>query len=765
MPTWLDIPQIEKTADWTAEDAKNIGGGNMVVIRDHDGDFVPFQIVEADFAAHGTMLRQARCNHLYYELGDGPIRNYNLINAIPSTAIAAALDGTRWQVGNIDDSLLALTKDFQAVYLNPLEMLRLIEREYDARLKFRVTVGDTGITGYYVDLLEIDNEFKGQRFEFGWNLHGIDIKVDSSRIKTALVGIGMGDEIDLETGEPLPLTFKDVEWSIANGDPANKPLGQDWVGDEAARQQHGIYDPVSGEMLHRFGKYESQAETPEGLLWATWQQLQRYHVRPMVNVEAQVADLEQVKVVDIESGELTQLEHEKIRLGNVCYIKAEHKGLIAAVDAKIYRIERYLKREESGQTRVLFGDPIMLGSDYVRELEGKVDWKDKRRRKLDRGRGGQTVTVASEDTSKVPWYAGVIIRAGETVNERWAEIMDLVPNNGGQVLFLEGTYIIDDALEVTRDNVHISGQGEGTVFKIAEGFGGYFDAFSFTDRTGVSVSDLVIDGNRDVSMRVSSGISLTRCKSFRVTRVVMRRLRRSAVEVRDSSDGVIDTCTCLGNGGAGIRISKSETGPREITIRSNYCAENYDEGIEINDATEVVVDSNQCIGNEPGGIMLIDSSNCSILGNTCKSSIGLPGASGIALLRSSNNSVTGNTCNDNIDQGYGIYIFDGNNNTISGNSCCNNGSVDPLVGSGIGVHGNNNTIVGNVCNNNAIIGIEVGYLYNSVQSNKCYGNRYGIAVTGAGVGTLVTNNDLYGNTAGGIWDSGTGTRTTAENRT
>jgi len=801
MPIWLDISQIEKTADWTAEDAKNIDGGNMVVIRDHDGDFVPFQIVEADFSAHGTMIRQARCNHLFYELGDGPIRNYNLINAIPITAIAAALDGTRWELGNVDDSLISLIKDFHAVYLNPLEMLRLIEHTYEARLKFRVTMGDAGITGYYVDLLEIDNEFRGQRFEFGHNLQGIDLRVDDSRIKTALVGIGMGDEIDLETGEPLPLTFKGVEWSVANGDPCDKPLGQDWVGDEHARLQYGIYDPVSGEKLHRFGKYESQAETPEGLLWATWQQLQKYHVKPQVNVEAQVTDLEQSKVVDIETGELTQLSHEKIRLGNVCYVKAEHKGLIAAVDAKIYRLERYLKKEEAGQTRLLLGDPILLGSDYIWGLEGKVDWKDKRRRKLDRGRGGQTVTVASEDSSLVPWYAKVVVKSGETVNDVWDEIMALLPNGGGQVLFLDGTYTFNGTLEITKNKVHISGQGESTIFSLADNVNSTVRGFMAVNKSGVKITDLAMNGNKEnQTISSSNAVTFQYCKNFEIKSIIAKNFLASGILLWTCIDGIIETCQSTGNNN-GINITRQQApdeGCSNILIKGNICSENESNGIRVNEGSDIVIEGNDCTRGWYG-IVLINSSNniiavnnfqkCRLRGieldsGSCENIITgnkvkmEPADTGVGIelrMGSNRNTVYGNQCIGLRYEGISIYESDGN--SISNNICTDCRTGIRVLGRYFSgppeelTEALENEVIGNVCNYNRGLdddyggGIVVQWARKTqVQNNKCYHNNPRGIFIYSSHDTFVTNNDLFNNALANLVDSGTNTETNPGNK-
>ncbi len=287
----------------TTSAAAQLEPGNTVVIPDMDGDLIPFVIRESEIIAGGEVVKRAICAHLFYELADGPIRVYDLTNATPATAISAALAGTRWTVGNVDGELIALTKDFDTDYLNSLEMLRLIEKEFDAQLKFRVSISGAGISAYLVDLIAPDEIFSGKRFEFGRDLRHIEIAVDHSNIKTALFGHALGEEIDPVTGDPLPLTFEGEEWSRAAGDPADKPRGQDWVGNEDSRELYGIYDPASGERLHRFGKYESEAESAGELLENTWLIGERYHFNPSVRIEGDVADLEHVKIVGTENVE------------------------------------------------------------------------------------------------------------------------------------------------------------------------------------------------------------------------------------------------------------------------------------------------------------------------------------------------------------------------------------------------------------------------------------------------------------------------------
>ena len=470
--------------------------GQIILIKDEDGDWTPFQIDGVTISSHGQQIIKVRCVHLCYEIGNGLPQTYSWTNYTATQAIAAAITDTRWQVGNIDASITDL-ESISGNYDTPLKILRSIATEWTARLKFRTTVGTTSVTGLYVDLIEIDNEFTGQRFEFGHNLAGIDITTDFSRCYTALTGLVPGAVTDPVTLLPQPLTFAAAEWSTADGDAATKPLSQTWVGNETARELYGIYNPDTGLMEHRHGIYDSgAAETAETLLAATWLIGTRYHFAPQVNIEATIADLSKVRLVDISTGAVTSLNNDKIRVGNVCYVIAENNGLLAAVDARIIRIERYLKEPE--KTRIILGDAMMFASDYFTTLADSLEARDARSRPTDRGPGA-AVTIASEDTSLYPSSADVVVPAGATNFQNYiaAAIADL-PTDGGQILILEGEYVYDDNIVIDKSNVTITGQGEGTVIKLVDSASDNVYGFYISEQLyGTTIRDLVLDGNKD----------------------------------------------------------------------------------------------------------------------------------------------------------------------------------------------------------------------------------------------------------------------------
>ena len=471
-----------------------INGDQVILCEDEDGELVPFKVVETDITAQGTQVMFVRAEHLFYELSDGLVKTYSRVNDTAEIALAYATDGTRWQVGNVDESITDL-KSYAGSYHNPLQVLRNIEDTFEARLKFRVELGKTVVDGMYVDMHEIDVQFSGQRFEFNHNLTDIDITVDHSQVKTALTGLSPGAGTDPVTGEPIPLTFASAEWSIADGDPADKPLNQTWVGNEEAKQLYGIYNPEIEEMEHRFGLYDtSAAETAEGLLQATWLIGTRRHFSPKINIEAKVADLSQVKFIDIKTGSPVKLDHEKIRLGNICYVMAEHKGLLAAMDVRIIRVERYLK--EPGNTVVIFGDVLFTVSEYIKELEDSIDARVKRAQPDDRGPGA-TVTIASQDTSNYPEYADIVVPEGMAFDAYFADAVSRITVNGGHILILEGLYTYEDTLVVDKNNLTISGQGEGTVIKLADNRTAATNGLYAVGVDGLQIRDIVFEGNKD----------------------------------------------------------------------------------------------------------------------------------------------------------------------------------------------------------------------------------------------------------------------------
>ena len=742
MPTLGDLAYAHNTG--ITEYERWPEGGQYILIPDMDGDLQPYEIVEAELDVQDTKVKRVECEHLFYELGTSNIRDYSLTNATPATFMAAALDNTRWQVGTIDGLYSSTTKDVNRDHCSALEALRYAEREWGARLKFRAEIQD-GSSEFYVDLLQPVSEFQGVRFEFGRNLEGIRIKVDRRNIVTKLHGFGMGDEVDVQTGDPKPLTFENI-------------TGTTFVTNENARMLYGRY--VGGTRQHIEDKYESSAETEQGLLWATQTQLER-RSRPSVHIEASVKDLEKARIVDINTGDPVALDHEKIRLHDTAYVLARDKGVLAEVIAEITRIERPLKEPEN--TRLEIGDPLLFGSDEIREIESKVDWKDRRRRKLDRGRGPATITIASEDTSRVPWYADIIVPAGTTDFEEYFEqAIDLLPAEGGRIIILEGLYTYSAVMLITKDNVTIAGQGKGTKIQSVGGLSVGITGIRAAGRQGVTLQDLLLDGNSDTHTGGTHfGVSFREGSAeFVLSNVTATNYRGSGIYLSGVNDGNVNDCKLVSNTETGVYVSGFYGQNTDITIIGSRLKNNTNNGVRVDDGVRITIEANNCTQNGRFGVRLENVENSSLVGNNCLQSGASAGYSGIGLFDSNKNTVSGNVSNNNSYQG--IYLLRSSDNGITDNVCDGSSGASGIY---LGTGSDRNKVSNNNCSGNAGRGIGVESNYSTVQGNKCYDNAdYGITILVGATGNQVTNNDLYGNTSGGLQDAGTGTVTTAGNR-
>src|SRR5690606_19970015 len=207
-------------------------------------------------------------------------------------------------------------------------------------VRFRVTMNSRNeITGRYIDLLSRLGKKTGKRFEYSKDLISVERQVDIKGLKTALYGRGKGEESG--DGYGRRITFADIEWSVDNGDPVDKPAGQEWVGDPDALGQWGYWHE-DGSRRHRFGIFiweggpeeiTDMTQYKRDLLQATWDRLQEIN-KPLVSYKMNVLDLEHAS-----SGEL---KHEAVRLGDSVYCIDKHFAYDVRVEARVVEIDRDL---------------------------------------------------------------------------------------------------------------------------------------------------------------------------------------------------------------------------------------------------------------------------------------------------------------------------------------------------------------------------------------------------------------------------------------
>ena len=207
------------------------------------------------------------------------------------------LQGTRWSLGYIADTARASTNFY---YITVLEAIQKVVDLFNVELTFTVNIDKKTnvISSRRINLYTQQGRRLGKRFEYGSNLLEVTREQSSEDLITALVGRGKGEEVSQgEDGSPdgygRRITFTDIEWKKSNGNPTDKPKGQEYVEDKDATALYGFSDGKPRIGLTTF----EDITDPQELLKATWASLQ-VAKRPKVSFKANVLD-----VGDLELGD------------------------------------------------------------------------------------------------------------------------------------------------------------------------------------------------------------------------------------------------------------------------------------------------------------------------------------------------------------------------------------------------------------------------------------------------------------------------------
>lgn len=229
--------------------------------------------------------------------------------------LSGILEGTGYQLGNVDG--LTRTGKLSFYYISVRQALVKIIESYACEFKVRYTFVENKIIGRYIDLNQRFGRVTGHQFEYRSNILNVTYEESSDDVVTALIGRGKGEQSTDENGEATGgygrrVQFKDVVWTVSNGDPVDKPAGQNYVTNEAARNIYGLHQ--NGVVKHRFGVYTNEdIEDPVELLKATYKELQRLSV-PIVTFKANLLDLANAIENDVWIGDSVGIVRDQISI-------------------------------------------------------------------------------------------------------------------------------------------------------------------------------------------------------------------------------------------------------------------------------------------------------------------------------------------------------------------------------------------------------------------------------------------------------------------
>lgn len=248
-------------------------------------------------------VQSDRIQYTCIEAAYDELKSYHFIKDIrpqdrpASYMLQAALEGTRWEVGQVYDNGANSTNFY---YINTLEAIQKIVNLFGLEAAFSVSLDaqKAQVVRRQVNLYSQQGERTGKRFEYGSNLLTVEREENTESLVTALIGRGKGEAVyhdgdnNGNTEDQAPdgygrrINFADVVWSKAHGNPVDKPQGQEYVEDPDATAAYGFDD---GKPRIGIEVFEDITD-PNELINATWKALQVLK-RPKVSFKANVMDV------------------------------------------------------------------------------------------------------------------------------------------------------------------------------------------------------------------------------------------------------------------------------------------------------------------------------------------------------------------------------------------------------------------------------------------------------------------------------------------
>jgi|GEM_PF-6201374 len=333
MPEQLNGEQrLEFSVLANSPEVAAIQNDGRAVVRDIDGDYREFIIRVIDDADSGSSFKTIQAEGAEYELIDEFLASYVQPNVDLEIALSAVLQGTRWQIGQIENFWDLRSVDLRNMTVK--EAVYQLVKQFGGEVAYRVEVKGNRIVARYIDVFQKRGRYTGKRFETGRDIISTSRILDSTVTKTALYGLGASGEDDGPR-----LTFGDVTWSKAAGDPIDKPLGQTWIGDDNALAVWGY----NRGTRHKFGFYDGQEEDPAELLLSTWNELQRL---------TKLNETYEINVVHL--GELMGYEPDRVRLGDTAF--AINRNIYPHVEVEVSIIEFRHNLNDKRLSEVTLGD-------------------------------------------------------------------------------------------------------------------------------------------------------------------------------------------------------------------------------------------------------------------------------------------------------------------------------------------------------------------------------------------------------------------------
>lgn len=225
----------------------------------------------------------------YQELStDGYIEDKRPQNQSALNLMKIALDGTNWELNNVNVSGTATTNFY---YIDRLSAISNVVDLLDGEIVFYIEIQGNAISGRYMDYLARQGADTSKVFASGSNLLTVERQSDTSNIYTAILPRGKGKEIDngdadTPDGYGRRINIADVEWKKSAGKPLDKPKGSIVLSDPDATSEWGQINGNARLLLQTY----DDIDDVNVLINSAYKTLQSVN-HPQIQYSATVADV------------------------------------------------------------------------------------------------------------------------------------------------------------------------------------------------------------------------------------------------------------------------------------------------------------------------------------------------------------------------------------------------------------------------------------------------------------------------------------------
>ena len=309
----IDIPT-------NCDASQSITNTSDLVLYDTEDNLQEFHVTEVsdlhEYSVIRTVYAEQSISELIDDIITGGVEMPTTTN--PADYLAYILSFTRWSVGTVDSGIYNSKWKEDLTGKNCLEALQMFMNKYNCEFIVRYESDSKNrIIGRYIDIKKTIGNNYGKRFEDTKDINALKRNLDLDSIKTAIyprIAKQSNDDSGNSTVEYVDIST--VEWSVAAGDPVNKPLGQTILVDPDADAMYKRLNSKNGKLQERimYAEWTEQtAKDAEDLCSQAWRILRANSVlNPSYEVNA--SDLYKL------SGNNSDYAHEQVSLGDTCII-------------------------------------------------------------------------------------------------------------------------------------------------------------------------------------------------------------------------------------------------------------------------------------------------------------------------------------------------------------------------------------------------------------------------------------------------------------